>query len=136
MRDDLNPEILSAYLDGECSPKERLAVERPDAETVEELASLKKISGLIKQLPAESPPEHLASSVMQRIERAHLLEQFPQFEADFEDDLPRPRSAASRFVGYWMPAVIALTLLIGWGLRWRWTDTESLRRDIVMDSPT
>lgn len=69
-------DVLSAYLDGECSPQERAEVERRLENSPEfraELNGLRAVSGLLQELPPLELPTEFAATVMQTAERRMLL---------------------------------------------------------------
>lgn len=69
-------DVLSAYLDGECSPQERAEVERRLENSPEfraELNGLRAVSGLLQELPRQELPAEFAATVMQAAERRMLL---------------------------------------------------------------
>ncbi|GEM_PF-5093243 len=101
--------MLSAYLDGEVTPQERLQIERAaaqDADTAWRLASLQQTVALVKALPRVSLPRSFTLS---------------------EADVAPPRAAAPAFAPWWralfdpillrnataMTAVLFLALLVG-----------------------
>jgi hypothetical protein len=103
----ISDEMLSAYLDGEVTPQERLQIERAaaqDADTAWRLASLQQTVALVKALPRVSLPRSFTLS---------------------EADVAPPRAAA--FAPWWralfdpillrnataMTAVLFLALLVG-----------------------
>lgn len=76
MNNSMPSELLSAYLDGEISERERAAVEDWLAQSVEarrQLEDFRRLSALIKELPPLSAPAEFAASVMQSAERRMLL---------------------------------------------------------------
>ncbi len=69
-------EQLSAYLDGELSPTETDDVARAleaDEELRRELTELAAVRDLLRSLPAEHAPDHLAGSVLAEAERSQLV---------------------------------------------------------------
>lgn len=80
MSERLSDELLSAYFDGDVSPREREQVERWLAQSPEarrELAALGRTSRLLRSLPVAPAPDDLVSAVMQQAERATLLPPVP-----------------------------------------------------------
>jgi len=74
--DPVSDEILSAYIDGELSATEVLAVERwlkSSPQARQKLADFQRLSGLLQDLPQEELPEEFASQVMAQAERQMLL---------------------------------------------------------------
>lgn len=72
-----DPELLSAYLDGELSPQERLRVEEwlaRDPAAKQLLEELRKEQALIRALPRASVPRDLSGSVLETAERRIILE--------------------------------------------------------------
>lgn len=71
-------QFLSAYIDGELSDKERVAVEEllaADAQARAELASLRETVSLVKTLPRKSAPAGLLEDLHSQFERAELLDE-------------------------------------------------------------
>jgi hypothetical protein len=72
----LQPEMLSAYLDGELSAAQRRQVEQAlsaDANLSRELARLRALRQVMRSLPRHQAPASLAERVLQRSERLHLV---------------------------------------------------------------
>jgi hypothetical protein len=72
----VSDEMLSAYVDGELSPSEVLAVERwlkSSPSSRQKVAEFRRLSGLLQDLPEEELPEEFASQVMAQAERQMLL---------------------------------------------------------------
>lgn len=90
-------ERLSAYLDGELSPRERDEVRRLLDESPEvqgDLDELTALSETLQSLPRESAPEETASAVLKRIERESLLRANPSPTAEAQVRRPRPAGSA------------------------------------------
>ena len=69
-------EQLSAYLDGELSADEALELEaaiHSDEVLQAEFESLRQTRELLRQLPAETAPDHFAHAVLARAEKHHHL---------------------------------------------------------------
>lgn len=74
--DPQSDEVLSAYIDGELSPAEVLAVERwlkSSPQALQKLADFRRLSGLLQDLPQEELPEEFAGQVLAQAERQMLL---------------------------------------------------------------
>lgn len=74
--DPQSDEVLSAYIDGELSPAEVLAVERwlkSSPQARQKLADFRRLSGLLQDLPQEELPEEFAGQVLAQAERQMLL---------------------------------------------------------------
>jgi anti-sigma factor RsiW len=68
--DNLDDELLSAYVDGELTDAERAAVEarlEGDAAARELVAELRSLSGSLRALPRESLAEDLRGAVLKQI---------------------------------------------------------------------
>jgi hypothetical protein len=69
-------ELLSAYLDGELSEKERLYVEQrlsEDAEVMDLFKQIRRVSQEVSALPMASAPKELAGNIQYELERDFLL---------------------------------------------------------------
>jgi len=112
MNNKLTDEALSAYLDGELPPAQHKEVQRrieasPAAQA--QLEELRKLSGLIQELPRQQLPQEFADQVLQLAERRSLLAE------------PAPLPASHSQMSWWRPAlgvsvaaaaVFALTTLL------------------------
>jgi len=81
-------DLLSAYLDGELSPREREDVERLLAESKEarqELSELEQVGELLRQIPREALPSTFASQVLDV-----CLSETGEFDSTTLSDLPAP----------------------------------------------
>jgi anti-sigma factor RsiW len=75
MNQNINQELLSAYLDGEATSAERAQVESwlansPGAREV--LDDLRQVSGMLRELPRETAPPDFQRRVLQIAERKRL----------------------------------------------------------------
>ncbi|MBL4886211.1 MAG: hypothetical protein JKY95_16970 [Planctomycetaceae bacterium] len=77
MKPEFNPELISAFLDGEITSEEdRDLLERQFAESpadAETLNDFRELGNLLRELPAESTPPGLLEAVHNQIERETLL---------------------------------------------------------------
>lgn len=94
----VSDELLSAYLDGELSPKQVAQIEQwvsesPDARR--RLEDFRRISGWIQELPRAELPSEFASQVLREAERQMLL------------PAPAPRPTFARRLRWWTLAVAA-----------------------------
>ena len=105
----ISDEMLSAYLDGEVTPQERVQIERAaaqDADTAWRLASLQQTVTLVKALPRVSLPRSFTLSEADVAPpRAAAPASAPWWRALFDPILLRNATA--------MTAVLFLVLLVG-----------------------
>jgi len=74
-------ELLSAYIDGECSPAERARVEKAleaDPQLRGRLAQLRQVVQLVHSVESEPAPEHLRQRILAQLERRSLLGDLPE----------------------------------------------------------
>ncbi len=106
MKSEFDPELISAYLDGELtSQSDRELVERHLAETsadAQMLDDFREMGSLLRELPSESTPSGLIEAVHSQIERETLLPE--------PATLPRQPLLGSRLVQ--MVASASLLMLV------------------------
>ncbi len=106
MKSEFDPELISAYLDGELtSQSDRELVERHLAETsadAQMLDDFREMGSLLRELPSESTPSGLIEAVHNQIERETLLRE--------PATLPRQPLLGSRLVQ--MVASASLLMLV------------------------
>lgn len=106
-------ELLSAYLDGELTPLEKVDVERQlehSLELREQLAALTEISLQLRMLPRPYAPAALRAGVMEALDRGQSAGIVP---AARRRPAPRLRRAAGWSA---VSAAAGLLLVIGWSL--------------------
>jgi hypothetical protein len=96
--ESVNDELLSAYLDGELSPKQVAQIEQwvsgsPSARR--RLEDFRRLSGWLQELPRAELPSEFAAQVLREAERQMLL------------PAPAPRPTFSRRLRWWTLAVAA-----------------------------
>lgn len=103
MNEELEEDLLSAYLDDELGPEQRAECERllaTSSQAQQELNELKQLSKLIDELPDESVPREFRARVMQTAERRMLL---PDADATASKSTDRPSRR------YWQSAIALAT---------------------------
>jgi hypothetical protein len=76
----IEPELLSAYLDGELDPAQRRRIEQALADMpklAQELQGLRALRQALRELPRQQAPSELAGRVLRRAERLHLVKGLP-----------------------------------------------------------
>ena len=87
--------LISAYLDGELSPREHEQFEKtlaPSSELQEELRDYERLRTILRNLPQETISDEFTSSVLQQAERVSLL---PMNHDSNQRDV-KPASGSSR----------------------------------------
>jgi hypothetical protein len=104
----VSDELLSAYVDGEVSPQEAQQVERWLAYSPqgrEKVAELRRLSGLLQELPRAELPEEFATEVLQQAERQMLL-------TAFRNAAPQPLWKRVRYWAFTIGAPAAAACLL------------------------
>ena len=117
----MNPPVpedgLSAFFDEELSPSEEREIRRQLSESKaaqKELAEIRRLSEVLRELPKESPPRKLVADVMNQVDRKSAL--------------PMPISHRVWTAGKWLAGLAALVLVAVW-LPSLWNRTENANSD-------
>lgn len=110
MKDRISEELLSAYFDGELSPKERLQVEswlNSSPEARQQVADYRRLSRMFEGLTRTEVPQEFPTEVLQLAERRMLL-------PDSSPSLRRVTTIRLRWVA--IPTAAAAALLLAFNL--------------------
>lgn len=114
MSTPISSELLSAYLDGECSPSERAHVEEQLCENADlraHLDELRDISSCLQGLPCAPAPGDLRDSILQQVNTSSVAAACLLPRADFEVLMDR-RSRLWRWRGAMLAVAVVVVCLV------------------------